>query len=69
MFSANKAAAGGITAAASDFVTYLLTTWVPGFTTLPPEQVQNLELIVSFVLVGLAVYFTPNRIPPEKVTA
>ena len=65
MFSANKAAAGGITAAASDFVTYLLTTFVPVLNNLPPEQVQNMELIVSFALVAVAVYFTPNVIPPS----
>lgn len=66
MFSANKAFAGGITGAASDFITYLLTQ-LPVFNTLPPEQVQNLELIVSFVLVTAAVYFTPNVIPPSAV--
>ena len=56
-----KAVAGGIAGAASDLVTYLLTTWVPGFTGLPPDQIQNLELIVTAGLVWIAVYVTPNK--------
>lgn len=55
-----KAAAGGLAGALSDLVTYLVTTYVPGFTGLPPDQVQNLELVMAAGLVWLAVYFTPN---------
>lgn len=60
-----KAMAGGVSAALSDLVTYFLTTYVPGFGGLPPNQMQNLEIVVAFLVVGAAVYFTPNRIPAE----
>ena len=55
--------AGSASAALSDFVTYLIVTFVPGMAALPPDQQQNLEIIVAGLLVGAAVYFTPNRIP------
>lgn len=63
---AAKAAAGGFAAALSDLVTYLLVTFVPGGSLLPPNQVQNLEFVVAGLLVWVAVYVTPNRIPPEQ---
>lgn len=62
---AAKAVAGGFAAALSDFVTYLIVTFVPGMTTLPDTQQQNVEYIVAGVLVWVAVYLTPNRIPSE----
>jgi len=58
---AAKAAAGGFAAALSDFVTYLLVTWVPGLHELPDTQQQNLEYVVAGLLVWVAVYVTPNR--------
>ena len=58
---AAKAVAGGVAGAASDLITYLITHIVPGLTNLPPDQVQNLELVVTAGLVWAAVYFTPNR--------
>ena len=56
-----KAMAGGAAGALSDFVTYLLVTWIPFLHNIPPEQQQNLELIVTGAVVGAAVYFTPNK--------
>ena len=55
-----KAAAGGSAGALSDLVTYLVTTYVPGLTSLPPDQIQNLEIVMAASLVWLAVYLTPN---------
>lgn len=63
---AAKAAAGGFAAAFSDFVTYLLVTFVPVLKDMPEAQQQNVEYIVAGALVWVAVYFIPNRIPPEK---
>lgn len=60
-----KAMAGGVAAAVSDFVTYLLVTFVPGLGNLPDVQQQNLEYIVAAIVVGAAVYVTPN-IPKES---
>ena len=57
---AAKAAAGGVAGAASDFITYLLTTFVPFLNQIPDGQRQNLELIVTAAVVAGAVYFTPN---------
>lgn len=58
---AAKAAAGGVAGALSDFLTYLVTTYIPGFTALPDTQVQNMEFIITAVVVYAAVYFTPNK--------
>ena len=58
---AAKAAAGGIAGALSDFLTYLLTTFVPFLNQIPEAQQQNLEVIVTAAVVGAAVYFTPNK--------
>lgn len=58
-----KAAVGGIAAAMSDLVTYLLVTHVPLLNGLPDVQQQNLEYVVAGALVWAAVYFTPNTEP------
>lgn len=55
-----KAAVGGIAAAFSDLVTYLLVANVPGLGSLPFDQQQNLEYVVAGAMVWAAVYFTPN---------
>ena len=57
---AAKAAAGGVAGALSDFITYLLTTYVPFLDTIPNDQKQNLEFIVTAAVVAAAVYLTPN---------
>lgn len=57
---AAKAAAGGIAGAASDFITYLLITYVPFLSQIPDSQRQNLELLVTAAIVAVAVYLTPN---------
>lgn len=61
-----KAMAGGAAAAASDFITYLLTALIPFLGALPEAQRANLEIIVSTLVVGATVYFTPNKIPPPN---
>ena len=62
----SKAAAGGVVGVASDFVTYLLTTYIPGLAQLPPDQIQNLEILITGSLVALAVYFTPHDMGSMK---
>ena len=59
--SVAKALAGGVAGAASDLITYLLTTNVPFLGQIPAAQVANTEIVVTAGVVALAVYLTPNR--------
>lgn len=61
MMGKAKAIAGGVAGALSDLLTYLLIQFVPFLHGLPPDQAQNLELVVTGAVVGAAVYFTPNK--------
>lgn len=58
-----KALAGGVAGALSDFLTYLITTYVPFLKDIPEQQHANLEVIITAAVVAAAVYVVPNTPP------